>query len=91
MYDDIARHLAECDARLHAQLRDLGEQQVDLGKAPRAGSKQRQAFDIRQILANWAGVDLTRINGLGLTVASKVLTEIGPDLSRFPTVKHFCS
>ena len=91
MYDDIARHLAECDARLHAQLRDLGEQQVDLGKAPRAGSKQRQAFDIRQILANWAGVDLTRINGLGLTVASKVLTEIGPDLSCFPTVKHFCS
>lgn len=91
MYDDIARHLAECDARLHAQLHDLGEQQVDLGKAPRTGSKQRQAFDIRQILANWAGVDLTRINGLGLTVASKILTEIGPDLSRFPTVKHFCS
>ena len=91
MYDDIARHLAECDARLHTQLHDLGEQQVDLGKAPRAGSKQRQAFDIRQILANWAGVDLTRINGLGLTVASKILTEIGPDLSRFATVKHFCS
>ena len=91
MYDDIARYLAECDARLHAQLDDLGEQKVDLGKAPRAGSKLRQAFDTRQILANWAGVDLTRINGLGLTVASKILTEIGPDLSRFPTVKHFCS
>lgn len=24
MYDDIARHLAECDAKLHALLRDLG-------------------------------------------------------------------
>lgn len=67
MYDDIARHLAECDAKLHALMRDLGQRNIDLGKAPRTGSKLRQNFDIRQMLANWAGVDLTRINGLGLT------------------------
>ena len=91
MFDDIARHLVECDTKLHAGLKDLGEREVDLGKAPRAGSKLRQAFDARQILANWAGVDLTRINGLGLAVATKILTEIGPDMSRFATVKHFCS
>jgi transposase len=36
-------------------------------------------------------VDLTRINGLGVTVVMKLLTEIGPDLSRFASVKHFCS
>lgn len=36
-------------------------------------------------------MDLTRINGLGLTAATKILAEIGPDLSRFATVKHFCS
>jgi transposase len=91
MYDDIARHLDECDAKLHALLSDLGQRNVDLGKAPRTGSKQRQDFDIRQILANWAGVDLTRINGLGLTAVMKILSEIGPDLSHFATVKHFCS
>ena len=46
---------------------------------PRARvAKLRQTFDARQILANWAGVDLTRINGLGLAVATKILTEIGP-------------
>lgn len=91
MYDDIARHLAECDAKLQALLTDLGQSKVDLGKAPRAGSKLREEFDTRQILANWAGVDLTRINGLGLAAAMKILSEIGPDLSRFKTVKHFCS
>ena len=91
MFDDIARHLVECDTKLHAGLKDLGERDVDLGKAPRVGSKLRQAFDARQILANWAGVDLTRINGLGLAVATKILTEIGPDMSRFATVNHFCS
>ena len=36
-------------------------------------------------------MDLTRINGLGLTVVMKILAELGPDLSRFETVKHFCS
>jgi transposase len=91
MYDDIARHLSECDAKLQALLTDLGQSKVDLGKVPRAGSKLRMEFDGRQILANWAGVDLTRIDGLGLTAVMKILSEIGPDLSRFETVKHFCS
>jgi len=91
MYDDIARHLAECDTKLQALLRALGQRNVDLGKVPRAGSKTRQDFDARQTLANWAGVDLTRINGLGLAAVMKILSEIGPDLSRFETVKHFCS
>ncbi|MER2517205.1 MAG: IS110 family transposase [Candidatus Accumulibacter phosphatis] len=91
MYDDIARHLTECDAKLQALLRALGQRNVDLGKAPRTGSKLREQFDARQILANWAGVDLTRINGLGLTAVMKILSELGPDLSRFATVKHFCS
>ena len=91
MYDDIARHLVECDTKLQTLLTELGQSKVDLGKAPRVGSKLRQEFDARQILANWAGVDLTRINGLGLAAVMKVLSEIGPDLSRFETVKHFCS
>lgn len=91
MYDDIARHLAECDTKLQALLRALGQRNVDLGKVPRAGSKARQEFEARQTLAHWAGVDLTRINGLGLAAVMKILSEIGPKLSRFETVKHFCS
>ena len=91
MYDDIARHLGECDAKLQGLLSQLGASKVDLGKTPRTGSKLRAEFDTRQILANWAGVDLTRINGLGLAAVMKILSEVGPDLSRFANVKHFCS
>jgi transposase len=91
MYDDIGRRLLECDAKLQQLLADRAEHAVDLGKAPRQGSKQRIGFDARQALANWAGVDLTRIPGLGVTVVMTLLTEIGPDLSRFESVKHFCS
>jgi len=91
VYDDIAKHLAVCDTKLQGLLAQLGQAKVDLGKAPRAGSKLRAEFDVRQILANWAGVDLTRINGLAATTVMKILTEIGPNLSRFESVKHFCS
>ena len=91
MYDDIAKHLAVCESKMQGLLAKLGQDQVDIGKAPRAGSKLRAEFDIRQILANWAGADLTRINGLAATSVMKILTEIGPDLSRFESVKHFCS
>src|SRR6202049_1097725 len=91
LYDDIAPHLAECDAKLQALLTDLGQSKVDRGKVPRAGSKLRMEFDARQILANWAGVDLTRIDGLGLAAVMKILSEIGADLSKFETGQHFCS
>ena len=91
IYDDIAKHLVECDAKLQALLAQRSEGQVELGKAPKVGSKSRMEFDVRQALANWAGVDLTRINGLGVTVVMKLLSEIGPDVSRFASVKHFCS
>ena len=91
MYDDIARHLLECDAKLQALLAERARIEVELGKAPKQGAKSRVEFDVRQALANWAGVDLTRINGLGVTVVMKLLTEIGPDVSRFANVKHFCS
>ncbi len=46
---------------------------------------------MRQHLANWAGADLTRINGLGLDSVMKIWSEIGTDLERFESLKHFCS
>ena len=91
MYDDINRHLQECDATLQELFAQRSAARVDLGKAPRKGSKLRAEFETRQMLANWAGVDLTRIPGVGLSVAMTLLSEIGPDLSRFETVKRFCS
>ena len=91
MYDDHARRLADCEAKLRELVGARSERLVDIGALPRAGSKARQEFDARQMLANWAGVDLTRIDGLGVNVVLTLLTEIGPDVSRFATVKQFCS
>lgn len=91
MYDSLAQRLAECDAKLQAQLAPLGRHDVKLaGSAKRVG-KNTPGFDLRTALARWAGVDLTRINGLAVTSVLTVLSEIGPDLTRFANVKHFCS
>jgi len=91
MYDDLGRRLAECDAKLRELLVARAAGEIDLGKVPREGSKARGEFDRRQLLANWAGVDLTRINGLELDSVLKILSEVGVDLRRFANVKHFCS
>ena len=52
MDDDNGQHLVECDVKLQGLLTELGQSKVDLGKSPRQGSKLRQEFDIRQILAS---------------------------------------
>lgn len=36
-------------------------------------------------------MDLTRIDGIDTGTALKVIAEVGPDLSRFKSVKHFAS
>ena len=37
------------------------------------------------------GVDLTRIDGIDVTTALAVVSEVGADLSKFPSDKHFAS
>lgn len=91
MYDSLAQRIVECDTKIQTLLVPLGRHEVMLtGPAKRAG-KNTPGFDLRTALARWAGVDLTRINGLAVSSVLTILSEIGPDLSRFASVKHFCS
>ena len=48
-------------------------------------------FDLRQYLYRIAGVDFTSIDGLDALNIQTILSEVGLDPSRFPTVKHFTS
>jgi len=42
-------------------------------------------------LWRFAGVDLTRVDGIRATVAQTVMTEVGPDVTAFPSEDHFVS
>ena len=62
--------------------------------SPAKGKKRGRArnapkFDLRERLFQMCGVDLTRIDGIDVTTALVVVSEVGADLSRFATVKHF--
>lgn len=56
-------------------------------KAIRARGEQ----PLRTALWRFAGVDLTRIDGISGGAARTVLTEIGPNLAAFPSEHHFVS
>jgi transposase len=91
MFDSVAQRVTECDAKIEALLAPLGTHEVTLSGRAKSRHKNSPQFDARTALARWAGVDLTRIDGMALGTALTVLSEIGPDLSRFASVKQFCS
>src|SRR5437763_1208822 len=48
-------------------------------------------FDVRTALYYVVGLDLTEIEGISELTALTLISEIGPEVSRFATVKKFCS
>lgn len=64
-----------------------------LPRKPRQRGRQPNdpRFDVRVALYYVTGVDLTELEGIAEVTALVVVSEIGLDMSRFPTVKHFCA
>lgn len=56
-----------------------------------ASMDQMQGQDMRPVLFGKLGTDLTSIESIGVSTALVVLSEVGPDLSRFKSEKHFSS
>jgi transposase len=84
--------LAECDTETERVMRELHIHQGTPAKGKkRSRARNAPKFDVREHLFKVCGVDLTRIDGIDVSTALVVLSEIGVDMSRFPTVKHFTS
>jgi transposase len=61
---------------------------------PKPRPKRRASspgFDVRAALYHVVGLDLTEVEGVSELTALTVISEIGPGVSRFATVKRFCS
>ncbi len=93
LYDFYAEQLSECDHQLETMLKQMQIQSGDPGPSIRSHTRPKNApqFDGRTHLFKLCGVDLTRIHGINATTALKVISEIGTDLSRFKSTKHFTS
>jgi len=89
-FDFIGTQLAECDREIEAQLERLQTHDGEPAQGKKRGrARNAPRFDLRARLFRMCGVDLTRIDGIDVTTALAVISEVGTDLSRFPTVKHF--
>ena len=91
-FDFCGTQLAGCDAQIQAQLQTLHvcQEQPAQGKK-RARARNAPKFDLRTQLFQMCGVDLTRIDGIEVTTALAVVSEVGCDMGRFPSDKHFAS
>lgn len=58
---------------------------------PPAAERPPQRFELSVELKRILGVDLTQIDGIGPIAAQVILSEVGNDLSRWPSEKHFAS
>ena len=94
LFDAYSQALQRCDIKLEGMLKRLSRNQDQAPASKRRRySKVKNApkFDVRTYLFGICGVDLTAIDGIDTTTALKVIAEIGPDLSRFKSAKHFAS
>ena len=94
LFDAYQTQIADCDAHLEKKLATLarhdGEPEKLKGRRKGRG-KNAPAFDLQAALFRVSGVDLTRIDGIDVSTTLKIIAEIGPNLDKFKTVKHFCS
>lgn len=95
MYDAITERLADYEREILRQLAAMA-QADDPAPPPTNPNKARMIRTrgeepLRQALYRMSGVDLTTIDAVGVETVNVILSEYGPDLSRFPTEKHFIS
>ncbi len=91
-FDFCGAQLAECDAQIQDQLQALHVREDEPAQGKKRGrARNAPKFDLRTQLFQMCGVDLTRIDGIDVTTALVVVSEVGSDMGKFPSDKHFAS
>src|SRR3954453_10623780 len=94
LYEVYQAQIVACDTRTEQYLASCT---AATSEAPPTAEKPRSRtgnpfhFDAHAQLYRLTGVDLTRIDGIDSVSALTIVGEIGTDMSRWRTVKHFTS
>lgn len=94
-YDFFQGQLKELDQEIEVYMSTLeskiGPDEAPLPPTSKYRRKNQPYFDLRSELHRICGVDLTRIDGLDALTVQTIISEIGWDMSRFPTGKNLAS
>ena len=97
MYDFIIQRIAVYEVEIQRILRELAPNPLS-APAPALKNPNKQKSlrargqePLRQALYGACAADLTSIDGISTATTEVVLSELGPDLSAFPTERHFVS
>lgn len=99
LYDYYTEKIEACDAeikRMYALTRpewEAGELKPLSTRKRNSHSKNapKEQEEVRAHLKRISGVDVSRVDGFGVSLAQTVIMEVGTDMSKFPSEKHFCS
>ena len=96
LYDFYTAQLQACDETIEQHYHTCAPAAEDLPPLPpstktNTHSKNAPSFDVRAQLYRLTGVDLTAINGLNASTVQDIVAEIGTQMDKWPTEKHFCS
>jgi len=95
MWEQYQVVIAELDSAIAAQLRAMAKQTTrpPLPPKPRVRGKKPHdpRFNVRTALYYLVGIDLTAIEGIDEIHALTLISELGTDFTKWPTVKHFTS
>jgi transposase len=97
LYDVYTEQMRACDVEIERQYSAIKPKfDEPLPPLPPASKKHRRQgnapdYDLRAHLYQLTGVDLTLIDGLEVLSIQTILAEIGLDMSKWPSVKHFTS
>lgn len=95
LYDFYTQQIEQCDTQIEKMYSSFIPK-VDILAAPLPPVKKRKRknnppFDLRSKLYQTCGVDLTRIDGLDSILVQDIISEIGVDMNKWKSSKHFSS
>ena len=87
--------IAECDREIETHLERFEDHSNGDPPAVKSGRRRSKGnaprFDVWTHLYRMTGVDLTQIDGVDAYTALKVVSEIGTDMTKWTSAKHFAS
>jgi transposase len=93
LWDKYQEVIAALDGEIAGHLRSMARQTALPPLPPKTRQRGRKPhdprFDVRTALYYATGVDLTAIEGIDELHALTLVSELGSDFSKWPTVKHF--